>query len=865
MICTNPRDHDEFLMAADNEEEKILNLAERLEQSDEDEDLFDIFLGWTIDRGFELYPAQEEAILEIFADNHVILNTPTGSGKSMVALAMHFYSFAMGKRSYYTSPIKALVSEKFFSLCEHFGAENVGMLTGDASINHDALIICCTQEILSARALSEGADAPVDHAIIDEFHYYADRERGTAWQLPLLLLPQTCFLLMSATLGDTANLRKELEERTDRPVALVQSSTRPVPLTFEYSFEKTVHLVEKLVREKLAPVYIVNFTQRECAELAQSLVSVNYCTKEEKEALKVALHGFSFDTPYGKTISKYLRHGIAIHHGGLLPKYRLLTEKLAQRGLLKAIVGTDTLGVGINLPLRTVVFTKLCKYDGSKVRLLKVREFKQIAGRAGRKGYDSQGLVICQAPEHVIENKLLAKKHEGNPKKLKKLKLKAPPERGFVHWDEETYRHLTTSDSEELTSRFRVDHSMLVSLLQRPTDGERGYATLLELIELSHEREGKKQLLRDKSQMLLDSLTQAGIVEIVDPEAGEDPPRVRLAKELQQDFSIHHSLSLFVVDVMSKLNPEHEEFHLTVISFVEAILEDPNVVLIKQRDKARKEAYNQMKAEGLDYNERQEKLETITYPQPGRDTIFQAFELFVQEYPWVAGFEPSPKSIVRDMYEHYFTFNQYVKEYGLERSEGVLLRHLNQTYKALRQNVPEQFKTREVHDVIAYLREVIARADSSLIEEWRELRDGPIESLDLLDEVEEEPLDADVVAFKARIRAELRQIVAAIAEDNLEEAAALVRRSKSGPVWGPMDIEDALEPFYAQYERVIFNHAARSPKLIQIERTSPGVWEITQILLDDAEDNMWFLRGSVDLNEIKNPEGRLFALSHIGN
>ena len=393
------------------------NLTERLEAADPDTSLFDIFLGWTFDRGFELYPAQEEAILEIFSDVHVILNTPTGSGKSLVALAMHFYSFAQGKRSYYTSPIKALVSEKFFALCEHFGAENVGMLTGDASINAGAPIICCTQEILAATALREGESADVQHAIIDEFHYYADRDRGTAWQLPLLLLPQTVFLLMSATLGDTTYLREQLEERTGRPCVLVRSEERPVPLSFDYSKEKIVHLAEELANRGRAPVYIVNFTQRECAELAQALMSVNYCNDAEKDAIKEALEGTSFSTPYGSTVRRYLRHGIAIHHGGLLPKYRFLAEKLAQQGLLKIIVGTDTLGVGINMPLRTVVFTKLCKYDGRKVRLLSVREFKQIAGRAGRKGFDNEGLVIAQAPEHIIENEAAQAKAEGNPRR----------------------------------------------------------------------------------------------------------------------------------------------------------------------------------------------------------------------------------------------------------------------------------------------------------------------------------------------------------------------------------------------------------------------------------------------------------------
>ena len=840
------------------------NLTDRL-HDDSDGDLFDIFLSWTVDRGFELYEAQEEAILEIFADRHVILNTPTGSGKSLVALAMHFFSFARGMRSYYTSPIKALVSEKFFALCEHFGAENVGMLTGDASINHDAPIICCTQEILAATALNEGEDADIQHAVIDEFHYYADRDRGTAWQLPLLMLPDTAFLLMSATLGRTKHLEKQLEERTDRKVALVSSDTRPVPLSFEYSLDKTVHLAEDLVKNGKAPVYIVCFTQRDCAELVQSLMSVNYCTDEEKDAIKEALQGTSFDTPYGDKVRRYLRHGIAIHHGGLLPKYRFITEKLAQKGHLKIIVGTDTLGVGINMPLRTVVFTRLCKYDGEKTRLLSVREFKQIAGRAGRKGFDDKGYVIAQAPEHVIENEAAIAKAKGNPKKMKKIVKSTPPDFNYVHWDEETFERLHTSDSEELESRFTIDHSTLLYLLQRPKGAEHGYRDLLELIDLSHESDAKKEMLRDKARMLLRTLEQAEIISLEPSEDG-DEQKIVLNADLQRDFSIHHSLSLFLVEVIRDLDVEHADFHFTVLSFVEAILEDPYAVLKRQRDKERDKEYKRLKAEGVDYDELREKLDKVTHPKPDAEIIEATFEAFSQHNPWVTGFEPSPKSVARDMFERYASFNQYVKQYGLERSEGVLLRYLNQVYKALRQNVPRAAKTDLLHDVIAYLREVIARADSSLVEEWESLRDDILDAdldVDLPDEEEEEPLDADLPAFAARVHAELMQIVGELADDNLEEAAALVRPNGMG--WNPITMEEALEPFYEEYDHIVFNHDARNKKLMRLERESPGVWSVTQVICDDVGDNMWYMRGAIDLDEINSPNDRLFALEYLGD
>ncbi len=841
-------------------EESIPTLAERLE-ADEEADLFDIFLEWTIDLGLELYPAQEEAILEIFDDKHVILNTPTGSGKSMVALAMHFFSFANEERSYYTSPIKALVSEKFFALCEQFGAEHVGMLTGDVSINPNAPIICCTQEILAATALSEGEDAKIHHAIIDEFHYYADRERGTAWQLPLLMMPQTVFLLMSATLGDTTHISEQLEERSKREVALVQSTQRPVPLTFDYSKEKTVHLMERLVRENKAPVYAVCFTQRECAELAQSLMSVNYSSDADKAAIKDALKHTRFDTPYGATVRRFLMHGIAIHHGGMLPKYRFIAESLSQKGLLKIVVGTDTLGVGINMPLRTVVFTKLCKYDGQKTRLLTIRDFKQIAGRAGRRGFDTQGYVIAQAPEHVIENEAALQKAEGNPKKMKKLRLKSAPERGYVHWDEEVFERMHTSDSEVLKSRFSIDHSTLLYLLQRPKGAQHGYRDLLELIELSHESDARKERLREHAAMLFESLEQAGIIEVEGSEEDGEERIVRLSKELQDDFSIHHSLSLFLVEVLQTLNPEHPTFALTVLSFVEAILEQPMVILRRQQDIMRDREYKRLKAADTDYDELREKLDEVTWPKPEKDVIFQAFNQFASQNPWVRGFEPWPKSVAREMYERWMTFNQYVKEYGLERSEGALLRHLNQTYKALRQNIPENAKTEQIHDMIAYLRQILAQADSSLIAEWERLRGMGHDAEG--GEQEPQPLDADPIAFRSRVRAELMLIVSALAEQNYDQVTRLIRHTEEP--WSADEIERAIAPFYEDYEEIVFNHEARAKDLIQIKREGPGFWTVMQVLVDPERDNMWYLKGEIDLQAIESEVEPLFALVSLSD
>ena len=351
-----------------------------------------------------------------------------------MAIAQHFYSFALGGKNYYTSPIKALVNEKFFALCEVLGPENVGLMTGDATVNKGAAILCCTAEILSALALTEGEHAQIHSAVMDEFHYYGDRDRGMAWQIPLLTLPQASFLLMSATLGDLSFFGDRLRQskrarRGDRTLSDAPGPPR-VPVQHP-SFDRKDRGVGDGGLD--AHLHVVNFTQRDCAEArAKSHESERYY-KRGKENHRSGARFVGFNTPFGKTIRKFLAHGVAIHHAGLLPRYRSLVERLAQQGH-KVICGTDTLGVGIGMPIRTVLFTKLCKFDGQKTGLLSVRDFKQIAGRAGRKGFDTAGLVVCQAPEHVIENLKMAAKAAGDPKE-KKMVRKKPPERGYAHWD----------------------------------------------------------------------------------------------------------------------------------------------------------------------------------------------------------------------------------------------------------------------------------------------------------------------------------------------------------------------------------------------------------------------------------------------
>ena len=576
------------------------------------DEILDRFVDWAAEAGFELYPAQEEALLEIMAGKHVILNTPTGSGKSLVALGLHFKALCEGKTSFYTSPIKALASEKFFSLCDDLGPENVGMLTGDASINPDAPVICCTAEVLANRALREGERLDVPYVVMDEFHYYSDPERGVAWQIPLITLPHTRFLLMSATLGDVSSIARA--HRRSAPgieVALVSSEQRPVPLDFEYRETPLHETIEELIAAGKAPIYIVNFTQRECAELAQALTSAQISNREEREKIREAVGDFRFDTPYGKECKRFISFGIGVHHAGLLPKYRLLVEQLSQQGLLRVICGTDTLGVGVNIPIRTVLFTKLAKFGGVKTSILSVRDFKQIAGRAGRKGFDTQGSVVAQAPEHIIEKR--KNERSGNKKVVK------GPAKGEVSWTKETFEKLIERPPETLKSRFRITHGMVLNLLQRDAELDdpnlRNFDSLRDLIRRSHEEEGSKARLLTQAAVLVRSLYRSGIIRMK-RDASTRYLWAVVAEDLQWDFSLHQALSLYLVETLTQLEPESETYVPDLVTLVESILEDPDIVLRKQVDKLKGELVAQLKAEGVEYEARMEKLEEVTHPKP---------------------------------------------------------------------------------------------------------------------------------------------------------------------------------------------------------------------------------------------------------
>ncbi len=825
---------------------------------------FERFLEWTASRGIELWEHQEEALMDLATGNHVILGTPTGSGKSLVALGMLFMGMAQGKRSYYTAPIKALVSEKFFDLVQVLGRENVGMITGDTHINTSAPVICCTAEILANDALREGEDADVGCVAMDEFHYFADPDRGWAWQVPLLTLPHAQFMLMSATLGDVSAIAASLREHTDSDVDLVVDAPRPVPLSYEYVKTPLEGTVELAMRNNEAPLYIVHFSQDAALSTAQSLANFGIATKEQREQIKEMARGTRFTTAFGKILKRLLSCGVGVHHAGMLPRYRLLVEKLAQQGLLPVICGTDTLGVGINVPIHTVVLTALTKFDGYKMRRLRAREFHQIAGRAGRSGFDTEGMVIAEAPEHEIENAKLLLKAGDDPKKLRKIKKKKPPE-GFVTWNEQTFQRLIETQPETLKPRLRITHSMVLSMVEQGGDAR---ARVSELIAKSLQTDEEKLKLNIRADEIFATLIDSGVVVRTEIPPAEGAPAdaepevdYALTVDLPEDFALDQPLSPFLLAALELLDPESETYTFDLISMVEATLEDPKQVLRAQERAARSRAMAEMKADGIDFEERKERLQDVTYPKPLEDLLDTAFATYCAEVPWANDYELSPKSVLRDMLEGANDFKGYIQKLNIARSEGILLRYLAEAFRSLDRTVPVAKRNEQLEDIISWLGFMVRSVDSSLVDEWEAAGDPA--ALDMAPPSAANQVVADRRGVTLLVRNALIRRVTLAARDRYDQLGELdADFGMTATRW-----ERVLDAYYEQHEEILTDADARSSAMLSIDEAdeqTAHVWHVHQIFADEDGDHDFGIMADLDLDATQEEGEAVFKNYRVG-
>ena len=825
---------------------------------------FERFLEWTGSRGIELWEHQEEALMDLAAGNHVILGTPTGSGKSLVALGMLFMGMAQGKRSYYTAPIKALVSEKFFDLVQVLGRENVGMITGDTHINTSAPVICCTAEILANDALREGEDTDVGCVAMDEFHFFADPDRGWAWQVPLLTLPHTQFMLMSATLGDVSAIAASLREHTDSDVDLVVDAPRPVPLSYDYVKTPLEGTVELAMRNNEAPLYIVHFSQDAALSTAQSLANFGIATKEQREQIKEMARGTHFTTAFGKILKRLLSCGVGVHHAGMLPRYRLLVEKLAQQGLLPVICGTDTLGVGINVPIHTVVLTALTKFDGYKMRRLRAREFHQIAGRAGRSGFDTEGMVIAEAPEYEIENAKLLLKAGDDPKKLRKIKKKKPPE-GFVTWNEQTFQRLIETQPETLKPRLRITHSMVLSMVEQGGDAR---ARVSELIAKSLQTDEEKLKLNVRADEIFATLIDSGVVVRTEVPPAPDAPADALPEvdyaltvDLPEDFALDQPLSPFLLAALELLDPESDTYTFDLISMVEATLEDPKQVLRAQERAARSRAMAEMKADGIDFEERKERLQDVTYPKPLEDLLDTAFATYCAEVPWANDYELSPKSVLRDMLEGANDFKGYIQKLNIARSEGILLRYLAEAFRSLDRTVPVAKRNEQLEDIISWLGFMVRSVDSSLVDEWEAAGDPA--ALDMAPPSAADQVVADRRGVTLLVRNALIRRVTLAARERYDQLGELDSDfGMTATHW-----ERVLDAYHEQHEEILTDADARSSAMLSIDKAdeqAAHVWHVHQIFADEDGDHDFGIMADLDLDATQEEGEAVFKNYRVG-
>jgi hypothetical protein len=416
---------------------------------------------------------------------------------------------------------------------------------------------------------------------------------------------------------------------------------------------------------------------------------------------------------------------------------------------------------------------------------------------------------------------------------------------------------------------------MLIDLLQRDAavnDPEAGnFTSVRRLIANCHDDDAGKKRHLERAAQLCRSLYRAGIIRM-ERDTTSRYLWVTVDEDLQVDFSLFHNLSLFLVESIEGLDADNPEHALDLLSLVESVLEDPTIVIRRQVDRIKTELINRLKAEGVSYDERMNRLDEVTHPQPIADYIHAAFELFRRDHPWMGGDAVRPKSVAREMVEDYLGFTDYVRRYGLQRSEGVLLRYLSQVYKTLDQNVPDQVKTEAVLDIVAFLRAMLERVDTSLIEEWESMRHPEL----LLEGVPDaktahrvlaaQELRSDPSALASRLRAELHQLVASLARRDWEEAATCVRHAADEPsaLVEPDHFSDALESFFADHEKLVFDHRARLAEHTQLTSTGDNRWQVVQVLLDPSEENLWCIEGQVDLSDDANVDGPLIVVTRIG-
>ena len=698
-----------------------------------------------------------------------------------------------------------------------------------------------------------------------------------------------------------------LTRTTRRDLELIADAPRPVPLSYEYVKTALEGTVELALRQGDSPLYIVHFSQDAALQSARALASYGVASKEQREAIKEAIKGGRFTTAFGKTLKHLISSGVGLHHAGMLPRYRLLVEKLAQQGLLPVICGTDTLGVGINVPIHTVLLTGLTKFDGRKQRRLRSREFHQIAGRAGRSWLRHRGRRNRGGPGVRDREPQGGAQGHGRPQKDEEAQEEAPArglchlERGHLHaFDRQRARNPQAAPAHHpfhgagggrarrrrMDARARAHRRLAANARGKAKLKARAaeiFATLIDAGVVVREAEGAdaSDTAQTKTTPFTAPAEGASVISLTEDPADLDgqreadgqtddavpvqahpldgPASYYLTVDLPEDFALDQPLSPFLLAALELLDPECPSYTLDLISMVEATLEDPKQILRAQERRARDAAMNAMKAEGVDFEERLDRLQDITYPKPLEELLDVAFAKYCAQVPWANDYELSPKSVLRDMLETGCDFKSYIAQYKIARCEGILLRYLTEAYRSLDRTVPVERRTEELDDIVSWLGLVVRSVDSSLVDEWASAGTAPGAA----------PLKrADVVVQDRRgmtlmVRNALFQRVRLAAQDKAAELGALDEE------WGYGEFRwnRVLDAFYRTHDELLVDADARSSAFLTIDdgdELTDHVWHVHQVFHDSEGDHDFGIMADVDLDATQDGDGIVFKSYRVG-